>query len=91
MTAVFLERAFWAFLALVSALLGVVYKLFNGSLNLKLENNKINIKKEIKEHCEEKINTKFIVLESKIHQIKKELDAEKVERLQEQLDNFRKK
>ena len=91
MTAVFLEKAFWGFLALVFALLGVVYKLFNSSLNLKLENNKNTIKEEIREHCEEKTNTKFIVLESKIHQIKKELDAEKVERLQEQLDNYRKK
>jgi len=91
MTAVFLEKAFWGFLALVGALILVIYRLFNSTLQKDLQINKINIKSELIKECEEKIDNKFINLESKISRIKKELDQEKIDRLEQTLDNFRKK
>lgn len=50
MSAVFLEKAFWGFLALVTALITVIYRLFNGSLNkdLDLRENKLEIRLEKK-------------------------------------------
>jgi len=46
MTALFLEKAFWAFIALSGALISVIYRLFNGAIakDLKLQEEKFNTK-----------------------------------------------
>ena len=37
MSALFLEQAFWGFLALVGALIVVIYRLYSGNIGLQLE------------------------------------------------------
>ena len=46
MTALFLEKAFWAFMALSGALITVIWRLFNGAISkdLKLQEEKFNTK-----------------------------------------------
>lgn len=71
MSAVFLEKAFWGFLALVAALIAVIYRLFNGSLNkdLELRENKLELRLEKK--FEDKLTREVKKLQDQMEALKR--------------------
>lgn len=66
MSVLFLEKAFWGFLALVAALIAVIYRLFNGGLNKDLDLRESKLESRL----EKQFNEKCSHLESQMESLK---------------------
>jgi len=75
LSAVFFEKAVWAFFALVASLIAVIYKLFNGSLQKDLKIQKETIKDELETKFEAKFNKKIENLESEVSKLRDEIKS----------------
>ena len=75
LSAVFFEKAVWAFFALVASLIAVIYKLFNGSLQKDLKIQKETIKDELETKFEAKFNKKIENLESEVSKLREEIKS----------------
>lgn len=75
LSAVFFEKAVWAFFALVASLIAVIYKLFNGSLQKDLKIQKEIIKDELENKFEFKFNKKIETLEGEISKLRDEIKS----------------
>lgn len=73
LSAVFFEKAVWAFFALVASLIAVIYKLFNGSLQKDLKIQKETIKDELETKFEAKFNKKIETLEGEVGKLRDEI------------------
>lgn len=72
LSAVFFEKAIWAFFALVASLIAVIYKLFNGSLQKDLKIQKESIKNELEKEFEARFNKKIETLEDEVSGLRDE-------------------
>jgi negative regulator of replication initiation len=75
LSAVFFEKAVWAFFALVSSLIAVIYKLFNGSLQKDLKIQKETIKDELETKFETKFNKKIETIEDEVGKLRDEIKS----------------
>jgi uncharacterized protein YlxW (UPF0749 family) len=75
LSAVFFEKAVWAFFALVASLIAVIYKLFNGSLQKDLKIQKETIKDELEIKFENKFNKKIESLEDEVGKLRNEIKS----------------
>ena len=75
LSAVFFEKAVWAFFALVASLIAVIYKLFNGSLQKDLKIQKESIKDELETKFEVKFNKKIEGLEDEVGKLRDEMKS----------------
>lgn len=73
LSAIFFEKAIWAFFALVASLIAVIYKLFNGSLQKDLKIQKEAIKDELETKFEAKFNKKIEGLEGEVAKLREEI------------------
>lgn len=73
LSAVFFEKAVWAFFALVASLIAVIYKLFNGSLQKDLKIQEESIKNELETKFEAKFNKKVESLEIEVGRLRDEI------------------
>jgi hypothetical protein len=73
LSAIFFEKAIWAFFALVGSLIAVIYKLFNGSLQKDLKIQKEIIKDELEIKFDAKFNKKIETLENKVSCLRDEI------------------
>lgn len=81
MSTVFLEKAFWGFLALVGALIVVIYRLFNSTINKDLQLQKNEIKSEI----EKEVEARFILIEKEINFIQNNIKKNEANSVELQL------
>jgi len=82
MSAIFLEKAIWGFFALISALIAVIYRLFNGSLVEKAKRQKLEIKSELGQIFEAKFGRAMADLKGELHEL-----TDKVNRFKDHENN----
>lgn len=75
LSAVFFEKAIWAFFGLVASLIAVIYKLFNGSLQKDLKIQKETIKDELEVRFEIKFDKKIGTLEGEVGKLRTEIES----------------
>lgn len=69
----FYEKAFWGFLALVSAFVVVIYRMFNSGIDKDFKIKKTEIKEELKAHFEKEFIDEIKSLEKKVEEVRAEL------------------
>lgn len=71
----FYEKSFWGFVALVFALVGVIYNLFKNGLSKDLLLNKVAIKADLEEHFEKKYLEEIKSLKSEVKDLTRNLES----------------
>jgi len=71
----FYEKSFWGFVALVFALVGVIYNLFKNGLSKDLLITKVSIKSDLTQHFEDHFEKKIDCLRNEVKDLTKELES----------------
>ena len=90
MPEVVIERAFWFTAALVLTLVGVIYRLFNGSIQKDLKIHKNDIKSEVVEYMDLKVANEITYFDLKFTSDVKGINN-KILRIKEDIEEIRKR
>jgi len=81
MSEIFIEKAFWFVAALILSLVAVIYKLFNGSIDLKILHQRGNLREEIEKDLVKYFDTKLTndisYLKGKFDELRRDLELVK--------------